>query len=61
MWRNEKEDCTVEPRVEDFLLELIQLVDEVEAAVGSEELGTVRRQLRELDARSAMGALKLLD
>ena len=33
----------------------------VEAAVGSEELGIVRRQLRELDARSAMSALKLLD
>ena len=43
------------------MFELIQLVDEVEAAVGSEELGTVRRQLRESDARSAMDALKLLD
>ena len=61
MWRNEREGCTVQPGVEVLLLELIQLVDEVEAAVGSEELGTVRRQLRELDARSAMSALKLLD
>ena len=42
------------------MLELIQLVDMVEAAVGSEALGTVRRQLRELDARSAMDALNLL-
>ena len=50
----------VEPRIEDFLLELILLVDMVEAEVGSEALGTVRRQLRELDARSAMDALNLL-
>ena len=42
------------------MLELIQLVDMVEAEVGSEALGTVRRQLRELDARSAMDALNLL-
>ena len=51
----------MQPGVEALLLELIQLVDEVEAAVGSEELGTVRRQLREFDARSAMSALKLVD
>ena len=51
----------MEPGVEDFLLELTQLVDEVEAAVGSEALGTARRKLRELDATSAMDALKLLD
>ena len=61
MWRNEREDCTVQPGVEALLLELIQRVDEVEAAVGSEELGIVRRQLRELEARSAMSALKLVD
>ena len=60
MRRNEREDTTVEPRIAEFLLELIQLVDMVEAEVGSEALGTVRRQLRELDARSAMDALNLL-
>ena len=31
------------------------------AAVGTEALGTARRQLRELDATSAMDVLKLLD
>jgi len=61
MWRNEREDRTVEPEIEDFLLELIQLMDMVEAEVGFEALGTVRQQLRELDARSAMDALKLLE
>ena len=61
MRRNEREDTTVEPRIAEFLLELIQLVDMVEAEVGGEALGTMRRQLRELDARSAMDALKLLD
>ena len=60
MWRNEREDPTVEPVIEDFWFELVQRVDMVEAEVGSEALGTVRRQLRELDARSAMDALNLL-
>ena len=60
MWHNEREDTTVEPRIAEFLLELIQLVDMVEAEVGGEALGTMRRQLRELDARSAMDALNLL-
>jgi len=60
MWHNEREETTVEPRIAEFLLELIQLVDMVEAEVGGEALGTMRRQLRELDARSAMDALNLL-
>ena len=51
----------MEPGIAERLLQLIQLVDMVEAAVGSEALWTVRRQLRELDATSAMDALKLLD
>ena len=57
------EDCTVEPRIEieERLLQLIRLVDKLELAVGDEALGTARRQLRELDATSAMDVLKLLD
>jgi len=42
-------------------LQLIRLVDKLELAVGDEALGTARRQLRELDATSAMDVLKLLD
>ena len=40
MWRSEREDTTVEPRITEFLLELIQLMDMVEAEVGIEALGT---------------------
>ena len=54
------EKCTVEPGIENLLLQLIQLVDMLEFTVGNEALWTVRRQLRELDATSAMDALKLL-
>ena len=59
----DREDCTVEPRIEieERLLQLIRLVDKLELAVGDEALGTARRQLRELDATSAMDVLKLLD
>ena len=53
----------MEPRIEieERLLQLIRLVDKLELAVGDEALGTARRQLRELDATSAMDVLKLLD
>ena len=47
--------------MEERLVELIPLVDMVAAAVGNEALGTARRKLRELDATSAMDALKLFD
>ena len=59
----DREDCTVEPRIEieERLLQLIRLVDMLELALGDEALGTARRQLRELDATSAMDVLKLLD
>ena len=59
----DREDCTVEPRIEieDRLLQLTRLVDMLELALGDELLGTARRQLRELDATSAMDVLKLLD
>ena len=59
----DREDCTVEPdiEIEERLLELIFLVDRLELALGDEALGTARRQLRELDATSAMDVLKLLD
>ena len=59
----DREDCTVEPRIEieERLLQLIRLVDKLELEVGDEALGTARRQLRELHATSAMDALKLLD
>ena len=57
----DREDCTAEPRIiiEQRLLQLIPLVDYL--ALGDEALGTARRQLRELDATSAMDVLKLLD
>ena len=42
-------------------MQLIRLVDMLELALGDEALGTARRQLRELDATSAMDVLKLLD
>ena len=42
-------------------MQLIRLVDKLELAVGDGALGTARRQLRELDATSAMDVLKLLD
>ena len=42
-------------------MQLISLVDMLELALGDEALGTARRQLRELDATSAMDVLKLLD
>ena len=53
----------MEPRteIEERLLELIRFVDKLELALGDEALGTARRQLRELDATSAMDVLKLLD
>jgi len=53
----------VEPgiEIEERLLGLIPLVDELEAGWGTEALGAARRQLRELDATSAMDVLKLLD
>ena len=59
----DREDCTVEPgiEIEERLLQLIRLVDKLELALGDEALGTARRQLRELDATSAMDVLKLLD
>ena len=59
----DREDCTVEPgiEIEERLLQLIRLVDMLELALGDEALGTARRQLRELDATSAMDVLKLLD
>ena len=59
----DREDCTVEPgiEIEERLLEVIRLVDMLEAQVGTEALGMARRQLRELDATSAMDVLKLLD
>ena len=47
--------------IEERLLQLIRLVDMLELALGDEALGTARRQLRELDATSAMDVLKLLD
>ena len=47
--------------IEERLLQLIRLVDKLELALGDEALGTARRQLRELDATSAMDVLKLLD
>ena len=47
--------------IEERLLELIRLVDMLELALEYEALGTARRQLRELDATSAMDVLKLLD
>ena len=58
----DREDCTVEPGIqnEERLLQLIRLVDMLELALGDEALGTARRQLRELDAKSAMEVLKLL-
>ena len=42
-------------------MQLIRLMDMLELALGDEALGTARRQLRELDATSAMDVLKLLD
>ena len=59
----DRENCKVEPRieVEERVLQLIPLVDMLELALGDEALGTARRQLRELDATSAMDVLKLLD
>ena len=59
----DREDCTVEPgiEIEERLLQLIRHVDRLELEVGDEALGTARRQLRELDATSAMDVLKLLD
>ena len=59
----DREDCTVEPgiEIEERLLQLIRLVDTLELALGDEAPGTARRQLRELDATSAMDVLKLLD
>ena len=59
----DREDCTVEPRIdiEERWLQFIRLVDMLELALGDEALGTARRQLRELDATSAMDVLKLLD
>ena len=59
----DREDCTVKPRIEieERLLQVICLVDMLELALGDEALGTARRQLRELDATSAMDVLKLLD
>ena len=59
----DREDCTVEPgiEIEERLLELIRLMGMLELALGDEALGTARRQLRELDATSAMDVLKLLD
>ena len=52
--------------IERRLLDLIDFVDMLELqlqhmALGDEALGTARRQLRELDATSAMDVLKLLD
>ena len=47
--------------IEERLLELTRLVDMLELALEDEALGTARRQLRELDATSAMDVLKLLD
>ena len=43
------------------MLQLIRLVDMLELALDDEALGAARRQLRELDATSAMDVLKLLD
>ena len=64
----DREDCTVAPsiEIERRLLDLISFVDMLELqlqhmALGDEALGTARRQLRELDATSAMDVLKLLD
>ena len=59
----DREDCTVAPsiEIEERLLQLIRLMDMLELALGDEALGTARRQLRELDATSAMDVLKLLD
>ena len=59
----DREDCTVEPgvEIEERLLELIRRMGWLELNLGDEALGTARRQLRELDATSAMGVLKLLD
>ena len=47
--------------IEERLLELIRLMDMLEFNLGDEALGTARRQLRELDATSAIDVLKLLD
>ena len=47
--------------IEELLLVLIRLMDWLELTLGDEALGTARRQLRELDATSAMDVLKLLD
>ena len=64
----DREDCTVAPsiEIERRLFDLISFVDMLELqlqhmALGDEALGTARRQLRELDATSAMDVLKLLD
>ena len=47
--------------IEARLMQLIRLVDMLEAQVGTEALGMARCKLRELDATSAMAVLKLLD
>ena len=59
----DREDCTVEPgiEIEERLLELIRLMGWLDLNLGDEALGTARRQLRELDATSAMGVVELLD
>ena len=59
----DREGCTIEPgiEIENRLLELIRIVDMLDLALEDEALGTARRQLRELDAASAMDVLKLLD
>ena len=59
----DREDCTVEPgiEIEERLLELIRLGHMLELDLVDEALGMARRQLRELDATSAMDVLKLLD
>ena len=52
----DREDCTVEPRIEieERLLQLIRLMDMLELALGDEALGTARPQLREFYATSAL-------
>ena len=59
----DREDCTVAPsiEIERRLLDLISFVDMLELQLRDDALGTARRQLRELDATSAMDVLKLLD
>ena len=59
----DREDCTVAPSIEleRRLLDLISFVDMLEWQLRDDALGKARRQLRELDATSAMDVLKLLD